>query len=83
MKTHRTDLASLFAGLFFLLISVVGFSGQLGIEINDTRWIWPVGLMVLGVIVLFGTGMRRDETDELTAGQDADAAAGSAEDTTW
>jgi len=71
MKTHTTDLVSMFAGLFFLLVAAVGFSDRLGIEFNDTRWIWPVGLMVLGVIVLVSTGMRRDERDVLTSGQDA------------
>jgi hypothetical protein len=81
MKTHRTDFVSLAAGLFFLLVSFVGFSGRLGIVIEDTRWIWPVGLMVLGVIVLVGTGMRRDDTDELTAGQEDVTAVAGSEDT--
>ena len=75
------QLEAAFAGLFFLLVSFVGFSGQLGIEITDTRWIWPIGLMVLGVIVLVGTGMRRDDAPELAASQDDGTTAGADVDT--
>lgn len=69
MKTHRTDLVSLFAGLFFLVVAFVGYSPWLGLEIDDTRWIWPAGLMILGVIVLVSSGMRRDDR-EVTSGHD-------------
>lgn len=82
MKTHPTDFVSLTAGLFFLLVSFVGFSGRLGIEIDDTRWIWPVGLMVLGAIVLVGTGLQRGDTHEVTAGQD-DTTATTGSEETW
>lgn len=71
MKTHSTDLVSLFAALFFGLIAFVGFSGQIGIQIDDARWVWPATLMVLGVIVLASTGLRSTRShDELDAPQE-------------
>lgn len=60
MYRHQLDLLSLLAGVFFLVVAVVALLDVTGLGIS-LAWVWPIGLVLLGVGVLVGGRRRSDD----------------------
>lgn len=59
MQRHPFDIVSFLFGMFFL--GAAGFAVVVGDELPgfDGRWIWPVMIILAGVVVLGTTLTRR------------------------
>ena len=62
MERHNLDVLSLFAGLVFALIAVVGLTDAVMLQLADLRWLGPLAIVAFGVVLVVtaGTGRRRD-----------------------
>lgn len=60
MERHGLDLLSLLAGLFFLVVGVIALIDVPGLTLS-LIWIWPIGLMILGLGLLLSALRRSDE----------------------
>lgn len=82
MRPHRLDALSLFAGLLFVALALVGLIDQLTLRVTDLQWLMPGALVGFGLILVLGTARNRGGSDERTpvAGPRSapDAPAGSA-----
>lgn len=78
MKTHRTDLASLLVGLFFVAIGTVALVGE--IDVVDLRfdYLGPALLIAGGLAVLLTTVGRRDDDDQPSSAPTETASRGDA-----
>jgi len=57
MRRRPPDLLSLLFGAAFLAVAVTVMVGRIG-ALADGRWVWPVVLVILGIIMLAGTTFR-------------------------
>jgi hypothetical protein len=66
MKRHRLDPFSLFFGLLFLLFGIPFLAGATDVSTVHATGLWPVPLIVLGVLVALVavSAARRDEAPE-------------------
>lgn len=53
------DRTSAIAGGIFVILGALFLVERLGILVLAGRYVWPVLLIVLGVVVLIGEGSRR------------------------
>lgn len=57
MKRHPTDLVSFIPGVLFVAVAITALAGGLRLDTLDSDWIWPVTLVVLGLVVLVSSGL--------------------------
>jgi hypothetical protein len=84
MRRHRLDALSLFAGIVFLLVSLVFLDGERSVTELSATWLWGLPVVALGVgSILVGLGRLTtpaatepesepgpDSTDEAGKGDD-------------
>lgn len=61
MERHKLDVLSLFAGLVFVGIAVIGLIDAVALRVTDLRWLGPLGLVAFGVVLVLtaGSGVAR------------------------
>ena len=65
MERHDLDVLSLFAGLVFVAIAVIGLTDAFALTAADLRWIGPFALVAFGVVLVATAGRgRRGRTDD-------------------
>ncbi len=64
MDKHDPDLTSLLAGLLFLVVGGVFLAGDPGSLADQTRYLWPLVLIVLGLALLLSNRTRARLTGE-------------------
>lgn len=68
MERHDLDVLSLFAGLVFVAIAVVGLTDAFALTAADLRWIGPFALVAFGVVLVATAGRgRHTRADDTTA----------------
>jgi hypothetical protein len=81
MKRHATDSVSLFFGLAFLGIAVAFLFYQVtGAQVPDVRWFLAGGLILLGLMGIFGAVRPRHGSVPADAGEPAPDETGSSID---
>jgi hypothetical protein len=70
MERHDLDVLSLFAGLVFVAVAVLGLTDAVTLSVADLRWLGPVALVAFGVIMVVtagsGASRRAASREELT-----------------
>ena len=64
MKRHNTDLIALLFGLAFAGAGATFIVHQLSDRAIDAAWVAAIGFVVLGVVALASTLLRRPQDDE-------------------
>ena len=59
MRARSTDRTSVVAGAIFVLLGVMFLLERLGLLVLAGRYVWPILLIVLGIVVLIGESSRR------------------------
>jgi hypothetical protein len=64
MQRHTFDVVSFLFGMFF--VGVAAFALAVGDELPgfDYRWIWPVVIIVAGIVVLASALLRKQSEPE-------------------
>jgi len=59
MERHDLDVLSLFSGLLFVAVAVVGLTDLVTLSLADLRWLGPLAVVAFGVVlVVTSTGGR-------------------------
>lgn len=75
MERHHLDVLSLFSGVVFVAIAIVGLTDLVTLSLADLRWLGPLAIVAFGVVlVVTSTGGRSRDAD---ADADADLGYGS------
>jgi hypothetical protein len=70
MERHDLDVLSLFSGIVFVLVAVVGLTDVIVISATDLRWLGPLAIVAFGIVlVITSTGGRRRDTRPEDPGQ--------------
>lgn len=58
MQRHDLDAFSLTFGLLFVAVATVGLVDRSVLSITDLRWLFPVVLVVIGLVLVVGPSVR-------------------------
>ena len=78
MERHPLRLSYLVTGLVFVAVAILGLADAWQFRAVDLAWVGPGLLVIVGVALVVGTAMRRDQPDAGPVSPDADAASGDA-----
>lgn len=67
MERHRFDPISFVFGLLLGAIGLAFLLGRIDVGTVDLTWVWPLPLIVVGLLMLLGARRRGDEADDRTA----------------
>ena len=68
MRRHRFDPVSLLFGGLFVLIATVFLVGNPDLTSVRMQWVWPLGVIVLGgLIILLALARGRGDDDEIAS----------------
>ena len=59
MRARSRDRTSVVAGGIFVLLGAMFLLERLGLLVLAGRYVWPILLIVLGIVVLIGESSRR------------------------
>jgi len=64
MERHHLDVLSLFSGLLFVAIAVVGLTDLITLSLADLRWLGPLAVVAFGVVLVVTSAGGRGEADD-------------------
>jgi hypothetical protein len=73
MTRHDLDVLSLFSGIVFVAVAIVGLTDALVLSVADLRWLGPLALVGFGIVLVVTSGGRRRRDPELDADLAAEA----------
>jgi hypothetical protein len=59
MTRHDLDVLSLFSGIVFVAVAIVGLTDALVLSVADLRWLGPLALVGFGIVLVVTSGGRR------------------------
>jgi hypothetical protein len=74
VERHNLDVLSLFSGIVFVAVALVGLTGAVVINAADLRWLGPLAIIGFGIVLVATAGStKRDEpaTDDGSVDDDA------------
>lgn len=74
MNRHPMDLISLVAGVVFLGAGIAFLTGSVNYTGIDLKFVWPLGILALGFILLVGAGRPQTPAGRTESGTEADPA---------
>jgi hypothetical protein len=72
MTRHDLDVLSLFSGLLFVAIAVVGLTDLVTLSLADLRWLGPLAVVAFGVVLVVTSAGGRGGANGPDHGGDAD-----------